>query len=128
MLIIKHCPDCDFENVGEAVYCRNCGVKLKKAEVEQKPVDNASAINQHSIVSKLFFKTDKYSGNLRIGKAKSISIIVFVIFFLFGISMGSATMPFVGLVFTAILFGLIFAIITFVIGFILGWIVNRLTH
>ena len=75
MLIIKHCPDCDFENVDEAVYCRNCGVKLKKTDVEQKPVDNNSAINQHSIVSKLFFKTDKYRGNLRIGKAKASALL-----------------------------------------------------
>ena len=147
---MKYCSDCGFENVDEAQFCRNCGARLKESEIIHPvddaktivndkpdesmihPVDNARIIvndkSDESIISKLFYKTDKYTGELRFAKTKSISIGVFVIFFLMGLIVGVGTESIFVVFIVAVLFGLIFAIPTFILGFVLGWIIDKITH
>ncbi len=80
---MKYCKECGYENVGEAQFCRNCGSKLNESEMIH-PVDDAKIIvndkSDESIITKLFYKTDEYTGQVRFAKTKSISIGVFVIF------------------------------------------------
>ena len=126
-----YCSECGFENPDEAQFCRNCGSKLKAAsnEVVQKQTTDTVTVNKNkdSIITKVFYKTDKYTGELRVSKTNSISIAVFILMFLFGIFSGAdVSVPVV--VVAAILFGLLFAVPTFIIGNLLGWAIDRLTH
>lgn len=126
-----YCSECGFENPDEAQFCRNCGSKLKAAsnEVVQKQSTDTVIVNKNkdSIITKVFYKTDKYTGELRVSKTNSISIAVFILMFLFGIFSGAdVSVPVV--VVAAILFGLLFAVPTFIIGNLLGWAIDRLTH
>ena len=141
---MKYCSECGCENPDEAQFCRNCGEKLKAAaneavqkqaapdvsQVKQKEVTPKVTVNKNkgSIVSKLFYKTDKYTGELRIAKAKTISIVVFVVMFLFEVSISLAQYSFIVVLIAAIVFGLIFAVPTYLIGYLLGLAVDKLTH
>ncbi len=126
-----YCSECGFENPDEAQFCRNCGSKLKAAsnEIVQKQSTDTVIVNKNkdSIITKVFYKTDKYTGELRVSKTNSISIAVFILMFLFGIFSGAdVSVPVV--VVAAIIFGLLFAVPTFIIGNLLGWAIDRLTH
>ena len=130
---MKYCPDCGCENIDEAQFCRNCGLKFD-AEV-QKTSQKISKTNQYPpavvdnpILSKLFFKKDKYTGELRIAKTKSISIGVFVLMFTFSMVSGVQGASFFVLLLTSIIFALIFTIPTYVIGFIIGIIVDKISN
>ena len=98
-------------------------------EVVQKQSTDTVIVNKNkdSIITKDFYKTDKYTGELRVSKTNSISIAVFILMFLFGIFSGvDVSVPVV--VVAAIIFGLLFAVPTFIIGNLLGWAIDRLTH
>ena len=141
---MKYCSECGCENLDEAQFCRNCGEKLKVtanevaqkqaspdvSEVKQQEVTPKVAVNKNkdSIISKLFYKTDKYTGELRIAKAKTISIVVFVVMFLFEVSISLAQYSFIVVFIAAIVFGLIFAGPTYLIGYLLGLAVDKFTH
>ena len=141
---MKYCSECGCENLDEAQFCRNCGNKLKAAanetvqkqavpkvsQVKQKEVTPKVTVNKNkdSLVSKLFYKTDKYTGELRIAKAKTISIVVFVVMFLFEVSISLAQYSFIVVLIAGIVFGLIFAVPTYLIGYLLGLAVDKLTH
>lgn len=130
---MKYCSECGFENVDEAIFCRNCGAMLKEVnqesfsnninekEFSQKIIVNK---NKDSIISKMFYKTDRHSGEFRLAKTKTISIAVFVFMFLFAIFAPSHTQSFEIVFFAAIIFGLMFAVPTFAAGYILGWIMD----
>lgn len=138
---MKYCPDCGCENIDEAQFCRNCGLKF---DVEDKndivEVNNApqetvvnttpqkTAVNDDSIISQLFFKTDKYTGELRFAKAKSFSIGVFVLMFIFAMSVGAEGASFFVVLLAAIIFALVFAVPTYVIGYIIGLLVDRISN
>lgn len=128
---MKFCRECGCENIDEAEFCRNCGVRLKEVTDKPRPIDDAKVIVKNRqinpIVAKLFYKTDKYSGDLRIAKAKSISIIVFVAFFLLGMAVGTAPSFFVVFL-VAIIFGLIFALPTYIVGYIAGVVIDKLSN
>lgn len=104
---MKNCPKCGIENIDDAQFCRNCGLELtnniEKVENIPQKVNN----DDESIISMLFFKTDKYTGELRIAKAKSISIGIFVFAFLFGIFTGAPNVSIYIIFVSAILFGLL---------------------
>lgn len=128
---MKFCEKCGCENIDEAEFCRNCGLKFKTVTQQSGPVDDVKVIvkkqEKNSIVTKLFYKIDKYSGDLRIAKTKTASIVVFIAFFLLGISIRTSASLFV--VFLAsIIFGLIFAVPTYIIGFVLGYAIDKLSH
>lgn len=141
---MKYCSECGCENLDEAQFCRNCGSKLKVEtneiaqkqvtsdvkEVKQQEVTPNVTVNKNknSIVSKLFYKTDKYTGELRIAKAKSISIVVFVVMFFFEIGINLAEYSFAVVFITGIIFGLFFAVPTYIIGYLLGLAIDKLTH
>lgn len=131
---MKICNVCLCENIDEAEFCRNCGTKLSANEVKPqntRPIDDAKIIvkeENNSIISKLFFKNDKYTGKLRIAKTKTISIVVFILFFLAGLIIGAPGVPFIAVAIIAVFFGLIFAVPTYIICFIIGWVMDRLTH
>ena len=121
MIILKICSECGFENIDEASFCKNCGEKLELKTEPVRPIDNTKIIvkeKNEGIVSKLFFKNDKHTGELRFAKTKSISIIVFVVCFLFSFV----------IYLSSVIFALIFAVPTYIIGFVVGLIVDRLTH
>ena len=131
---MKFCPDCGCENIDDAVFCRNCGLKFnadvqktskKVVKTNQSP---PSVVANNSIVSKLFYKTDKYTGELRFAKTKTISIGVFILMFLFSMSVGIEGASFIALLLTSIIFGLVFAVPVFVVGFILGLVIDRISH
>ena len=140
---MKTCQDCGYENIDEAQFCRNCGSKLdqksetpysdvvKEPSIQSRPIDNEKIIvkNQNkSFLSRLFFKTDKYSGDLRISKAKSISIIVFIGFFIFAANITLPNGSIIVVILTALLVALIFAVPIYIIGYMLGWVIDRITH
>ncbi len=132
---MKYCPDCGCENIDDAQFCRNCGLKfkgeVKKTSRDIAEVDSDSqtgALEANSIVSKLFYKTDKYTGELRFAKAKSISILIFVLMFVFAMAVGVEGSSFVVLLLTAIIFGLMFAIPTYVLGFIVGIVIDKISN
>ena len=129
---MRYCPDCGCENIDEAQFCRNCGLKFdveaKKDIVEVNNVPQKTVVNDGSIVSKLFYKTDKYTGELRFAKAKSISIGVFVLMFLFAMAVGAEGASFFVLLLTAIIFALVFAVPTYVIGYVIGLLVERISN
>lgn len=126
---MKVCSKCGLENIDEAQFCRNCGEKLNlTSQVSQKTDVVKVTSNRNSITTKVFYKTDKYDGSLRMAKTKTVSIIVFVSMFLFGVFSGSANFSFGIVFFSAIIFALIFAVPTFIIGTIAGFIIGRISH
>ena len=141
---MKYCSECGCENLDEAQFCRNCGNKLKAAtnEIAQKQAtSDVNKVkhkettpkvvvnkNKNSIVTKLFYKTDKYTGELRIAKTKSISIVVFIVMFFFEIGINLAEYSFAVVFITGIIFGLFFAVPTYIIGYLLGLAIDKLTH
>ena len=126
---MKICKSCGEENIDEAEFCRNCGEKLvdstPKSIYEPKVVVGE---NKNSIITRLFLKKDKHDGHLRFAKTKSISILVFIGFFLFGMSIGSPTLSIFIVFILAIIFGLIFAVPVFIIGTLLGFVLDRLNY
>ncbi|WP_406534498.1 zinc-ribbon domain-containing protein [Methanobrevibacter sp.] len=141
---MKYCSECGCENLDEAQFCRNCGSKLKAEtneiaqkqatsdikEVKRQEVTPNVTVNKNmnSIVSKLFYKTDKYTGELRIAKTKTISIVVFVVMFFCEIGINLPEYSFAIVLITGIIFGLIFAVPTYIIGYLLGLAIDKLTH
>lgn len=129
---MKYCPDCGCENIDEAQFCRNCGLKFtaevakKSAEVKKAP-QNTVAADKNPIVTKLFYKTDRITGEVRFAKAKSISIAVFVLMFLFAMT-APVEGSFVVVFLTAIIFALMFAIPMYVLGFIVGIIIEKISQ
>ena len=130
---MKYCPDCGCENIDEAQFCRNCGFKFN-AEVAQnvsevkKASPNAVDDDINPIVEKLFYKTDRLTGELRFAKAKTIGIVIFILMFLFGLISGSEGSSFAVVFIVAIIFGLIFAIPLYVLGFIVSIIIDKLSQ
>ncbi len=126
---MKFCRECGCENLDEAQFCKNCGLEFKSLPVNENKHDNEVKVvvnkNQDSIISRLFYKTDKYTGELRFAKSKSISILVFVAMFIFAISVNLGQFPLISVVIVGIIFGLMFAIPTFLIGYALGWVIER---
>lgn len=141
---MKYCSECGCENLDEAQFCRNCGSKLKAETNEIAQKQSSSEVkevkrqevtpnvtvnkNMNSIVSKLFYKTDKYTGEFRIAKTKTISIVVFVVMFFCEIGINLAEYSFAIVLITGIIFGLIFAVPTYIIGYLLGLAIDKLTH
>lgn len=126
---MKICQNCGIENVDEAQFCRNCGANLSvSSPVSQKSEVVKVSENRDSLITKIFYKEDKYDGGLRIAKAKTVSIIVFVAMFLFGISLGASTFSAFVVLIVALIFALVFAVPTFVIGWIVGMIIDRISH
>lgn len=126
---MKMCSKCGYENVDEAKFCKNCGFKLQSALVSDNNQNNdvnvAVNINQDSIISKLFYKTDKYTGQFRFAKLKSITIIVFVFMFLWAVSVNLGHFPLISVILAAAFIGLAFAVPTFIIGYALSWLIDR---
>ena len=76
------------------------------------------------------YKNDEYTGQYRLSKTKIITWIVFVVFFLFSMSIYSTDAQFTNtnifiLIFAAIVVGLVFAIPIYIIGFIICKILYR---
>ena len=120
---MKICASCGFENIDEAKFCKNCGEKLNPTS---KDIDNTKIIvsNNNNFIKKIFYKKDKYTGNLRIAKTNTISLIVFIVFFLFEFSF-IPNASFGILLIASIIFGLIFAIPTYIIGWVLGKVIDK---
>ncbi|WP_405270628.1 zinc-ribbon domain-containing protein [Methanobrevibacter sp.] len=129
---MKFCRECGCENLDEAQFCKNCGLEFKSLPVNENKPDNEVKVrvnkNQDSIISKLFYKTDKYTGELRFAKSKSISILVFVAMFLLAMFVNLGQFPLISVFLAAIIVGLVFAIPTFLIGYALGWAIDRLNN
>lgn len=129
---MKFCHECGCENIDEAQFCKNCGLEFKSVPVSEKnPEKEVKVIvnqNSNSIVTKLFYKVDKYTGQLRFAKSKSISIIVFVAMFLFAVAVNLGQFPLISVFLAAIIVGLIFAVPTFLIGYAIGWAIDRSNH
>ena len=123
---MKICSQCGYENADGAKFCKNCGFKvpsLPEIDNNQKVAENK---NQDSIISKLFFKTHQYTGQLRFAKLKSICIIVFLVIFLYSVYINLGEFPLSTAILAAILVGLTFAVPIFIIGYALRWIIDRL--
>lgn len=123
---MKICSQCGYENADGAKFCKNCGFKfpsLPESDNNQRVAENK---NQDSIISKLFYKTDKYTGQLRFAKLKSICIIVFVVIFLYSVYINLGEFPLSTAILAAILVGLTFAVPIFIIGYALRWLIDRL--
>lgn len=132
---MKYCLDCGCENIDDAQFCRNCGAKLN-GEVAQATQDvekvktspPANDISAHPIIQKLFYKTDRITGELRFAKAKTISIGVFVLMFIFALTVASPGDPLLVIFIVAVIFALIFAVPLYVLGYIVSLIIERLSQ
>lgn len=126
---MKICSQCGYENADGAKFCKNCGFKfpsLPESDNNQKDAKVAVNKNPDSIISKLFYKTDKYTGQIRFAKLKSVCIIVFVFIFLWSVFINLGEFPLSTAILAAILVGLTFAVPIFIIGYVLRWIIDRL--
>ena len=142
---MKYCSECGCENLDEAQFCRNCGSKLKaitEETAQKQPASDVGEVqkqeevtqkvtvnkNNDSIVSKLVYTTDKYTGELRIAKTNIISIVVFVGMFVFAVIAGLGEYSLAVVFISSIIFGLMFAVPTFIIGYLLRLSIGNLTH
>ena len=127
---MKICSECGCENGEGAKFCKNCGFKFQSLpESDNNQNDDIKvAVNKNpdSIISKLFYKTDKYTGQFRFAKLKSITIMVFVIIFLLSVYINLGEFQLSTVILAAILVGLTFALPIFIIGYILRWVIDRL--
>lgn len=138
---MKYCSQCGCENKDDAHFCRNCGEKLKDAteDVQNQAVSGIGDVKaedlspkvivdkkEDSIVSKLFYKADRYTGELRIGKAKTISVAVFVLVFLYAIAINLSSYSIFISLFSSVIVGLIFAVPVYIVGYILGLLIDKL--
>ena len=125
---MKFCRECGCENLDEAQFCKNCGLEFNSLSANENKQNNEVNVvvneNKNSIVTKLFYKPDKSTGQMRIAKSKSISIAVFVLMFIFGMAVNLGQFPFISVFIAAIIVGLIFAIPTFLIGYAIGWLID----
>ena len=115
----------------EAQFCKNCGWAFNSSTSVNKPgsdIKVAANQNKNSVVVKLFYKTDKYTGELRFAKAKSISVAVFVVMFFVEVSIVGGQLNIVPVLIASVIFGLIFAVPTYIIGYAVGWAIDNWTH
>lgn len=137
------CYNCGFENDETTSFCRECGVNLRRDDMETFK-DNVEVLNEEfnvdkkrksptvpstdSIQTKLLYKQDKYSGKLRLAKTKCATIVVFSGFFFFSLAIslfaGNIFLSFV----ISIAFGLVFAIPVAIIGTVIGYAFDKITH
>ncbi len=73
----------------------------------------------------LVYKDDENTGQKRISKAKIISLIVFVLMFLFGISQPNTNVSGFVVFLAAIVFGLFFSVPVFIVGWLIGKLLSR---
>lgn len=127
---MKICSQCGYENADAAKFCKNCGFKFQSVLASDNNQNNDVKVavnrNPDSIISKLFYKTDKYTGQLRFAKLKSVCIMVFVFIFLWSVFINLGEFPLSTAILAAILVGLTFAVPIFLIGYALRWIIDRL--
>lgn len=137
------CYNCGFENDDNTSYCHECGVNLKNDDVKTFK-KNAEILNEefkvgrkrhphsappvNSLQTKLLYKEDKYTGELRIAKTKCATIVVFSAFFFFSLAIslfaGNILLSFV----VSIAFGLVFAIPVAILGTVIGYAIDKITH
>ncbi|MBQ2832052.1 zinc ribbon domain-containing protein [Methanobrevibacter sp.] len=139
---MKYCPECGCKTLDEALFCRNCGLRFKGNinPVSRPPQKNITTVKQsppvtpqiktpiiktNSIVAILFFKGNKFTGELTVAKTKVISIIIFFVMFSVGVSMGGAGYSALVLFLAAVAFGAIFALPAFAIGLFIRWLSER---
>ena len=70
---MKICPSCGFENIDEAKFCKNCGEEISNPTSNQRDIDNTKIIvsNNDNFITRIFYKKDKYTGNLTIAKTNT---------------------------------------------------------
>lgn len=83
-----------------------------------------------TLTEKLFYKIDESSNQKRISKTKVITCIVFIIFFLFSITMffthpNYRNSNIILVLFTSVIYGLMFAVPTYIVGWLIGKLLNR---
>ena len=137
------CYNCGFENDNNTSFCQQCGVNLKKGDIQtfndnievlnkEFKVDNkiqpSSTPKENSIQALLLYKRDNRSGKLRLAKTKCISIAVFSAFFFFALAVSLWTENIFIAFCVSIAFGLMFAVPVAIIGFIMGWAIDKITH
>lgn len=125
---MKICPSCGYENIDDAQFCRDCGFNLNQAvEKPQNSIQSTTLDgSDEPIIKRMFFKVDKHTNEVRFAKTKSISIAVFVLCFIWGLTYGSSSIY--GNIVVSIMFALVFAIPVYVIGFVVGLIIDRIQY
>lgn len=123
---MKICPECGEENLDQAKFCRNCGGSLVEKPVE-KPRIVVQNKPKRSLAQKIFYKVDKHTGKVRIAKARSVSIVVFVAIFIMAVIYDMAFDPIWMVLIVSVIVGLMYAVPVYVIGFIVGWLMDRLS-
>ena len=136
------CYSCGFENDENTSYCRQCGVNLKDDDVKTFK-RNADILNEefkvnkrhshpapspNSLQTKLLYKEDRYTGQLRIAKTKCATIVVFSAFFFFSLAISLFAGNILLSIVVSLAFGLVFAIPVAIIGTIIGYAIDKITH
>lgn len=115
---MKVCPECGTNNSETRDFCQVCGRNLK--------TDIVKSDNKPAITNQLLYKVDKKTGNLRISKAKSFSLISFSVVFLFSLFVGLySPILIVPFIVVGILLGLIVGLVVYVIGYVIGAIIEK---
>lgn len=79
-----------------------------------------------TLIETLFYKSDEETNQKRISKTKIISSIVFILIFVYSMTIPSPTDTGIFILLTtSIIMGLIFAIPTFIVGWLIGKLLNR---
>lgn len=81
-------------------------------------------------LKELFYKNDEFTGEYRISKTKLISCMVFIVFFLFAMSLYLTDAQYtqtniLGLLIAAIIVGVLFAVPTYILGLLISKIIYR---
>lgn len=94
---------------------------------QNKNISNNKTVNDsefHKLKYKLFYWNNKELNEYAFSKTKSISILIFVFFFVWYI-LTPTTQGIIPILVVGIMIGLIFAVPAFVIGFIIHYLMNR---
>lgn len=128
------CYNCGFENKPGASFCHQCGVNIKNDDVEvlneefkvEKKRQPYPAPPKNSIKSKLMYKHDYRTGELRLAKTKCVTLIVFSGFSIFAFLISLLNGNIFASIIVGLIVGFVFAFPVLIIGFVLGKIIEKI--
>ena len=118
LINMKFCPECGYNNPKTRDFCQECGINLK--------TDIEKTNNKPAVKNQVLYKVDKKTGDLRVSKTKSFSLISFSLPVLICVLIGLILpFPIWGFIIAGIILGSITALITYVIGYGIAGLIEK---
>ena len=115
---MKVCPECGYNNPKTRDFCQECGINLKS--------DIEKTNNKPAVKNQVLYKVDKKTGDLRVSKTQSFSLISFSLPVLICVLIGLILpFPIWGFIIAGIILGSITALITYVIGYGIAGLIEK---